>query len=432
MAKPKRWAMAFRKEYGMMKKMMMVCLILCLALTTSGVLAEAIDAGIREGAYGVGVKRLQEELTKLGYYQGEADGSYGYGTASAVHDYCKDRGIAYTGTIDNAILNALRVDLAEGSLSEGSTGTSVYVIQKILYNMGFMTSEPDGIFGAQTRQAAKKYMEYASESAVDFMQERVDARAIEAAATVEPGAQPIVCDIPLVSSRTVVTDGTVTQDWFDYMTGENPFSDREITTGSPREDVRRVQTRLKLLKYTTGGVDGAYGNNTAIALKYFQRRNGLNETGVCDVETQKKLFSDEAVESDQYVAPYMARVSTSENRVRIYAWTGAGYTDEVKCFKCSTGASGTPTIKGTIQAVGPISEWYYMENSHVWVRYAFQIQGNYFFHSVLYSSRGAKNPTSSSVNALGRSVSHGCVRLAVEDIKWMYENCTAGMTVVIT
>ena len=72
-----------------------------------------------------------------------------------------------------------------------------------------------------------------------------------------------------------------------------------------------------------------------------------------------------------------------------------------------------------------------MASSNVWVRYAFKIVGNYFFHSVLYHSKGGKNPTSTSVNNLGRNVSHGCIRLAVEDVKWIYENCPKGMKVVI-
>ena len=91
----------------------------------------------------------------------------------------------------------------------------------------------------------------------------------------------------------------------------------------------------------------------------------------------------------------------------------------------------TPTLAGTHYCEGPISEWYYMADSNVWVRYAFKIKGNYFFHSVLFHSKGAKYPTSTSVRNLGSNVSHGCIRLAVEDAKWIYENCDPGMKVII-
>ena len=63
--------------------------------------------------------------------------------------------------------------------------------------------------------------------------------------------------------------------------------------------------------------------------------------------------------------------------------------------------------------------------------YAFVIDGGYFFHSVLFNREGDTKPTNSSVANLGRNASHGCVRLAVDDAKWIYENCKPGMTVVI-
>ena len=36
-----------------------------------------------------------------------------------------------------------------------------------------------------------------------------------------------------------------------------------------------------------------------------------------------------------------------------------------------------------------------------------------------------------SVRKLGRRASHGCIRLTVEDAKWIYDNCPAGTTVII-
>ena len=52
------------------------------------------------------------------------------------------------------------------------------------------------------------------------------------------------------------------------------------------------------------------------------------------------------------------------------------------------------------------------------------------FHSVLYSQKGGK-VTQSSVNHLGSRASHGCVRLSVEDAKWIWNNCPANTTVVV-
>ena len=45
--------------------------------------------------------------------------------------------------------------------------------------------------------------------------------------------------------------------------------------GSSGEQVRIIQTKLKNWGYYDGAVDGIYGSQTAQAVKYFQRKNGL-------------------------------------------------------------------------------------------------------------------------------------------------------------
>lgn len=46
--------------------------------------------------------------------------------------------------------------------------------------------------------------------------------------------------------------------------------------GSSGEQVRIIQTKLKNWGYYDGAVDGIYGSQTAQAVKYFQRKNGLD------------------------------------------------------------------------------------------------------------------------------------------------------------
>ena len=63
-------------------------------------------------------------------------------------------------------------------------------------------------------------------------------------------------------------------------------------------------------------------------------------------------------------------------------------------------------------------------------RSAYYIEGDILFHSVLYNEKGGA-VTQSSVNNLGRKASHGCVRLSVEDAKWIYNNCPVNTKVVV-
>ena len=53
------------------------------------------------------------------------------------------------------------------------------------------------------------------------------------------------------------------------------------------------------------------------------------------------------------------------------------------------------------------------------------------FHSVLYNSKSESSLSKSSVRNLGRKASHGCVRLAVKDAKWIWQNCPAGTTIIV-
>lgn len=59
--------------------------------------------------------------------------------------------------------------------------------------------------------------------------------------------------------------------------------------GSQGEEVRVIQTKLKRWGYYTGGVDGIYGSETAEAVRYFQRQNGLTADGICGSRTLAAL-----------------------------------------------------------------------------------------------------------------------------------------------
>lgn len=86
------------------------------------------------------------------------------------------------------------------------------------------------------------------------------------------------------------------------------------------------------------------------------------------------------------------------------------------------GAPRTPTVKG----VFTIGNRGYSFGQGYTAYYWTQFYGDYLFHSVLYyqGTKIIKDGT------LGRKVSHGCVRLAIENAKWINENIPRGTTVV--
>lgn len=71
-----------------------------------------------------------------------------------------------------------------------------------------------------------------------------------------------------------------------------------LREGDQNEDVLAMQTRLDELGYLDTEYDGHYGEYTAGCVREFQRVNGLEETGVANGETLRKLYSSGAKAKD--------------------------------------------------------------------------------------------------------------------------------------
>jgi peptidoglycan hydrolase-like protein with peptidoglycan-binding domain len=70
-----------------------------------------------------------------------------------------------------------------------------------------------------------------------------------------------------------------------------------------------VQQRLTLLGHDTKGTDGRFGANTRVALKAWQAKNGLPETGFLDQAQLTKLNSQTEAEYRQFVAAQAAQAA---------------------------------------------------------------------------------------------------------------------------
>ena len=93
-------------------------------------------------------------------------------------------------------------------------------------------------------------------------------------------------------------------------------------------------------------------------------------------------------------------------------------------WSCTVGKPETPTIKGTFYVTG--RKPYFGSDSYR-VKYATRIRGSYYYHSVLFNAQG----TEIINDTLGEALSHGCIRLAVENAQWIYDNVLDTTTVVI-
>lgn len=97
-----------------------------------------------------------------------------------------------------------------------------------------------------------------------------------------------------------------------------------------------------------------------------------------------------------------------------------------KVFLCSAGKS-TPVGKFHIYEK---RRWYALVES-TWGQYSARFKGPYLFHSVPYDRADPATLFNEEFNKLGKTASHGCIRLAVQDAKWIYDNCGMGTEVAV-
>ncbi len=116
-------------------------------------------------------------------------------------------------------------------------------------------------------------------------------------------------------------------------------------------------------------------------------------------------------------------ILTNLSTCRVGVFTGGqGNWNLINYMTCSPGAYSSPTVTGVYSVTGHVFSF----GSGYTCWYATQFYGNYLFHSVLY------NPGSMSDvqdGRLGEHLSHGCVRLALEDARWIYYEVPNGTTV---
>ncbi|MEC4273297.1 L,D-transpeptidase family protein [Adlercreutzia sp. R25] len=165
------------------------------------------------------------------------------------------------------------------------------------------------------------------------------------------------------------------------------------------------------------GSDGvrASGTRAIGGFKYAFDANGRTKTKPVTVPRDQYNMNQKA---QNYTSgtKYLIMVNRSTHKVGVYQ-KRSGYWECIKYFSCVTGKSSTPTITGSFKTTGGKRTSLSTDSR---AKYCTQITGGYFFHTILASE-----------SELGKSLSHGCVRLSYSSAKWIYQNIKAGTKVVI-
>ena len=444
--------------------------------------AKALPASLTTGSKGEAVERLQRRLTLYGFYDGAIDGQYEQATYSAVRNF--QNHLIEQGYTDGITANGVASPLTQYCLySEeystylrdvvpGERDGEALRVERRLSQLGYMDMTPDDVLDDYAIESMKLFQEQS------IMQKDglADRELFDALFSIEapPAEHCAPHDIASGDSGQVVRDveeallagGLTTRiPCGKYNDGleaaiqragkylENAGSPSASLFADPKAlsmeavqalqdglfgyvsddtdnsvEIQRVQNRLYSLYYLPRiGVDGMFGRESRNALKAFQSNNGLEATGKPDEETQLILFSNTAVAKP---FPYRIEVSLDRQVVEVYQRNILGAYDLVQTFTCSTGLHDS-TPHGIFLDGHPLNRWHYFKKFYCWAQYSFEIEGDILFHSVIYSSDNEHSLRSGSLYALGNPASHGCVRLQVEDAKWLFEHCKRGENVII-
>ncbi len=130
--------------------------------------------------------------------------------------------------------------------------------------------------------------------------------------------------------------------------------------------------------------------------------------------------------AQEYSSPteYLVMTDLSTQITRVFSGEKGAWVTE-KIYLSSSGAPGMETPTGVFHVQGRGS-WFYNSRLESGAKWYVGFYGDYLYHSLPMDA--SQNITD---ERLGEPLSHGCIRLRVEDAKWMYDNIPTRTTVVI-
>lgn len=184
---------------------------------------------LQQGMRGNGVKRLQQQLTQVGIYNGPVTGYFGSQTAAAVRRFQQAQGLPADGKAGPRTLNALSAAAGDDEVTnttpfkpfqQGAQGELVRELQFRLSLLGYLNGRVTRNFDNTTKQAVIRFQR----------------------------------------SRSLTTDGIVEQStWINL---RNAISTAQI---------KSMQQRLQAAGFYTGIINGRLGTRTQQAVQAAQR-----------------------------------------------------------------------------------------------------------------------------------------------------------------
>ena len=163
--------------------------------------------------------------------------------------------------------------------------------------------------------------------------------------------------------------------------------------------------------------NGLRASGTQVIGGYEYRFDANGRTSTAPVtKSSAELAMEKRAQGYSSSTSYMILVNRSTHKVGIFE-RKSGRWDMIAYWDCVTGKPSTPTITGSFKTTGGKRSSLSTDSR---AKYCTQITGGYFFHTILASN-----------NELGKSLSHGCIRMSYSSAQWIYRHIHAGTRVVI-
>ena len=177
-------------------------------------------------------------------------------------------------------------------LQKGDSGADVTALQEALIELGYLKGKADGKYGAGTEKAVKAFQEKNEYPVTGIMDANLQAF--------------------LYTGNPKSAGGEKTN-----VKTLSPVEGVSMKKGNKGAQVTALQERLKELGYYKETPTGTYDTNTIGAVRSFQKKNGLKSDGTAGAETQKAIYSENAISADATPTPKVTEAPTPTPTVAV-------------------------------------------------------------------------------------------------------------------
>lgn len=210
---------------------------------------------VKKDDSGEDIRRIQQRLYDLGYLADTSmiSGMFGEKTDEAVKKFQERNGLDQDGAVGIKSIDILYSDDVKANMAAfGEKSDVVLSLQKKLFDLGYMTSTPDGTYGNDTLLAVKRFQ----------------------------------------SKNNIIQDGYLGPETRLRLLS-NDAMPNSLDLGDDGEQVEKIQNLLVKYSYLSASkATGYYNESTKDAVKAFQKRHKLTDDGKVGALTIAKLTSN--------------------------------------------------------------------------------------------------------------------------------------------